>query len=230
MYYSDAIIAKMASDKDLAMRLDSAVSGVKNQIFEQASRMQDGATRIAYYTSCFTDNYQDVCSKLKNEDVRFFEALYQLVKDRKIISDLIQVYVELILKNKTDQQLEHIKRLLMKMSVNISTSSLTTQSFTLGVTMAICLGSNVSSSIVAKVSKVSGLAVAGLGIYGYIQEAAESAEKLQVMYPAYYNALYMRKLEMMYFLVEPIFLKARLYTERVSSDNEIANAIARMVR
>ena len=230
MYYSDAIIDKMASDKDLAMRLDSAVSGVKNQIFEQASRMQDGATRIAFYSSCFTDNYQDVCSRLKSEDVRFFEALYQLVKDRKIISALIQVYVELILKNKTVQQLENIKRLLMKMSVNISTSSLTTQSFTLGVTTAICLGSNVSSSIVAKVSKVSGVAVASLGVYGYIQKAAESAERLQAMHPAYYNALYMRKLEMMYFLVEPIFLKAGLYMERISSDNEIANLIVRLVR
>ena len=50
------------------------------------------------------------------------------------------------------------------------------------------------------------------------------------MHPAYYNALYMRKLEMMYFLVEPIFLKAGLYMERISSDNEIANLIVRLVR
>lgn len=230
MYYSNAIIDKIASDKNLAMKLDSAVSGVKNQIVEQASRIQDGATRVAYYTSCFTENYQDVCSKLKSEDVRFFEALNQLFKGRKIISDLINVYVELILKNKTYQQLEHIKRLLMKMDVNIITSSLTTQSFTLGVTMAICLGSNISSNIVAKISKVSGVAVAGLGLYGYIQEAAESAERLQVMHPIYYNALYMRKLEMMYFLVEPVFLNAHVYTETIFSDNEIANTIARMVR
>lgn len=105
MYYSDAIISKMASDKILAKKLEHAIFGVKEQLIEQASRIQDGATRMAYYTSCFTDNYQDVCSKLKSEDVRFFEAFYQLVKDRRMISDLIQIYVELLLKNKTPQQL-----------------------------------------------------------------------------------------------------------------------------
>lgn len=116
------------------------------------------------------------------------------------------------------------------MSVNISTSSLTTQSFALGVTMALCLGSNVSTGIVRKVSKVSGLSVAAIGLYGYIQEAAESAERLQVMCPAYYQALYMRKLEMMYFLVEPMFMKAHSFMANLSSDDDVANAIFRMVR
>ncbi|MDF7680378.1 hypothetical protein PT300_07160 [Enterobacteriaceae bacterium ESL0689] len=230
MYYSDAIISKMASDKILARKLENALSGVKEQLIEQAARIQDGATRMAYYTSCFTDNYQDVCSKLKNEDVRFFEAFYQLVKDRRMISEFIQIYVELLLKNRTTQQLEHIKRLLMKMSVNISTSSLTTQSFALGVTMAICLGSNVSTGIVRKISKVSGLSIAAIGLYGYIQEAAESAERLQIMCPVYYQALYMRKLEIMYFLVEPMFMKAHSFITNLSSDDDVANAIFRMIR
>ncbi|ATA22107.1 hypothetical protein EDC48_110111 [Gibbsiella quercinecans] len=230
MYYSEAIISKMASDKILAGKLADALSGVKEQVIEQASRIQDGATRMLYYMSCFTDNYQDVCSRLKSEDTRFFEAFYQLVKDRRVISELIHIYVELLLKNRTQQQLEYINRLLMKMSVNISTSSLTTQSFSLGVTMAICLGSNVSTGIVRKVGKVSGLSVAAIALYGYIPEAVESAERLRLMCPAYYQALYMRKLEMMYFLVEPTFMKARSFKVTPSSDEDIVNAIARMVR
>lgn len=100
MYYSDAIISKMTSDKILARKLEHALSGVREQVIEQAGRIQDGATRMAYYTSCFTDNYQDVCSKLKSEDVRFFEAFYQRVKDRKMILTLIQIYVELLVKTK----------------------------------------------------------------------------------------------------------------------------------
>lgn len=230
MYYSDAIVSKMASDKALARRLENALSGVHDQVIEQASRIQDGATRMSYYASCFTDNYQDVCSKLKNEDVRFFEAFYQLVKDRKVISDMIQIYVEILLKNRTPQQLDFIKRLLMKMSVNISTSSLTTQSFAIGITTAICLGSNINIGIVRKIGRVSGLAVAGVSFYGYIQEAAESAERLQVVNPIYYHALYMRKLEMMYFLVEPVFVKAQSHMVNLSSDYDVANAIARMAR
>lgn len=118
----------------------------------------------------------------------------------------------------------------MKMNVNISTSSLTTQSFALGATMAICLGSNVSSGIFRKVSKVSGLSIAAIGLYGYIQQTADSAERLQIMCPAYYQALYMRKLEMMYFLVEPMFMKAHLFITNLLSENDIANAIYRLAR
>lgn len=230
MYYSDAIITKIASDKVLTRKLENALSGVKEQVVEQAGRIQDSATRLIYYTSCFTDNYQDVCARLKSEDVRFLKGLYQLAKERRIISTLIQIYVELIFKNKTSQQLEYIKRLLSKMSVYISTSTLTTQSFALGITMAICLGANISTGIVRKVGKVSGLAAAGLGAYSYIQEAAESVERLQIMCPAYYQALYMRNLEMMYFLVEPIFMKAQAFIANLSSDDDVANVISRMVR
>lgn len=230
MYYSEGIMSKMASDKILALKLESALTGVKEQVIEQASRIQDGAIRMAYYTSCFTDNYQDVCTKLKAEDVRFFEGLYQLFKDRKIISQLILIYVELLLKNKSQQQLESIKQFLIRMNVNISISSLTTQSFALAVTMSICLGSNMSTGIVSKTANVSSLAGMALGGYGYIQQAADSAERLLTMSPAYYTALYMRKLEMMYFLVEPIFIKARLFNSNILSEHDIANAIASLVR
>lgn len=230
MYYSEAIMSKMASDKILALKLESALSGVKQQVIEQASRIQDGATRMAYYTSCFTDNYQDVCTKLKEEDVRFFEGLYQLFKDRKIISELILIYVELLLKNKNQQQLELIKKFLIRMNVNISVSSLSTQSFALAVTMSICLSSNMSAGIVRKVGNVSGLAGMALGSYGYIQQAADSAERLLAMSPAYHLALYMRKLEMMYFLVEPMFIKARVFISNILSEHDIANAIASVVR
>lgn len=73
MYYSNAILTKMASDKILARKLEDAISGVKDQATDQLGRLQGGATRIAWHLSCFTDNYQDVCSRLKTEDVRFFE-------------------------------------------------------------------------------------------------------------------------------------------------------------
>ena len=41
MYYSEAIMSKMASDKILALKLESALSGVKQQVIEQASRIQE---------------------------------------------------------------------------------------------------------------------------------------------------------------------------------------------
>lgn len=230
MYHSDFIINKLANDEILAKKLDAAVSGVKEQILDQSHRIQDGATRLVYYTSCFTENYQDVCAKLKREDVRFLESLQQLIKDRRIISDMIQIYVESLIKNRNQSQLHYIQRTLMKASVNISTSSLTTQSFALGITTSICLGFNIHTSFSQKIGKVSALAATGIGFYGYVQEAAESAERLQVLSPAYYYALYMRKLEMMYFLVEPLFMKAHSFSTNLTSDDEVAKTIIYMVR
>lgn len=80
MYYCDAIVSKMASDKALARRLENALSGVHDQVIEQASRIQDGATRMSYYASCFTDNYQDVCSKLKTKMFDFLKLSINWLK------------------------------------------------------------------------------------------------------------------------------------------------------
>ncbi|WP_279022804.1 hypothetical protein [Gibbsiella quercinecans] len=38
MYYSEAIISKMASDKILVRKLTDALSGVKEQVIEQATK------------------------------------------------------------------------------------------------------------------------------------------------------------------------------------------------
>jgi hypothetical protein len=75
MYYSKEIIERIGSDKDLALRLDRAVAGVKDGAIEYLNNLGDATTRLLYYTSCFTDNYQDVCKQLRSEDKRFFLVL-----------------------------------------------------------------------------------------------------------------------------------------------------------
>ncbi|HAT1619821.1 TPA: hypothetical protein I8Y04_001490 [Raoultella planticola] len=66
--------------------------------------------------------------------------------------------------------------------------------------------------------------------YGLVQKAADSACRLHVQYPAYYSALYMQQLEMMYFLIEPLFDRAGALEAQWSSDSGIANIITRMIR
>ncbi|ATA25811.1 hypothetical protein BIY26_14870 [Brenneria goodwinii] len=230
MYHSDLIIRDMQAGKLMALQLEKALSGVKVQVLEQADKIGDGATRLLYYLSCYTDNYQDICAKLKVEDIRFFDGLQQLIKDRNIILEMFKVYIELLFENKTPQQLEYIKRLLMKANVYISTSTLTNQAFALGITMAICLGFNVSMHIRSRVGSVSGAAAGGLGIYGIIQDAADSAQRLQMMSSVYYQALYLRNLEMMYFLIEPIFIKSSAFKTNILSDDDVAKTIINMVK
>jgi hypothetical protein len=64
MNYSDDIINRIGSDKNLAIRLDKAMAGVKDGFVEYVNNLGDGATRLLYYTSCFTENYTDVCERL----------------------------------------------------------------------------------------------------------------------------------------------------------------------
>lgn len=230
MYYSDSIIRKMQAEKLMALQLDKAVSGAGEQVLETAARIKDGATRAIYYASCFTNNYQDVCAKLKSEDVRFGEGLYQLFRERRIVYDLIDVYFREMFQHKTQQQLEFIKWRLFKLGINISTSSLTADSLTLGVTTTVCLSLGFSPMVVGRVRALAGGAVGAAGLYGYVQQAAESADRLKLWGPKYYHSLYLRKLEMMYFIVEPVFVKARVFEDTYLTDEAIVDIISRMVR
>lgn len=224
MYHSDLIINGIDANKQMALQLDKALSGVKDQALEQASKIGDGATRLLYYISCFTDNYQDVCARLKEEDLRFLDGIAQLVTKRDIIYRMVHIYFEEIFRLKTRSQLEAIQSSLLRAGVVISASTLNNQAFVIGITTTVCLGISFNASIIKWTSKTSALAVTGLGLYGTVQHASESAERLRRMAPMYYHALYLQKLEMMYFLVEPVFMKARAF------DNNVIDTIINMVK
>ncbi len=100
MYFSDSIITSLQAEKILALKLDKALAGVKNNVTSTLKQIGNGVTRASYYTSCFTDNYQDVCAKLKHDDIRFVSGLIQLYKDRDIIFEMIRLYIEVHFKKK----------------------------------------------------------------------------------------------------------------------------------
>lgn len=102
MYYSEEIIKQPGTDKELAVRLDKALIGVKEGVQYYVNGLGDATTRLLYYTSCLTENYQDVCKKLGSEDVRFICALYELVKHRNVMFRMLNIYIETLLKNKSD--------------------------------------------------------------------------------------------------------------------------------
>ncbi|MBD9662043.1 MULTISPECIES: hypothetical protein [Pantoea] len=224
MYHSDLILKGIKADELMASQLEKALIGVKDQVLQQASKIGDGATRLVYYTSCFTDNYQDVCAKLKEEDLRFLDGIAEVVKRRDIIFRLVHIYFEGIFRFKTREQLSAINSGLLKAGVIISSNTLNNQTFVIGITTAVCLGIGFNSSIVAWTGKTAALTVTGLGLYGIVQQAADSAERLRLQAPMYYQALHMQRLEMMYFLVEPTFMKAQAF------ESDITNAIINMVK
>ena len=120
MYYSKSIIEKIGSDKELALRLDRAVAGVRDGAIEYLNNLGDATTRLLYYSSCFTDNYQDVCKRLGNEDLRFLAGVAQLVKHRDVIFRMVRIYIETMLQNKSNSQRKSILERLIPFTTNYS--------------------------------------------------------------------------------------------------------------
>lgn len=230
MYYSNEVISYLQANKILALKLDHALTGVGKAVSNQIETIGAGATRALYYTSCFTDEYQDVCQKQKTEDIRFKNGVIYLLRHGNVAYDMLKIYFEEIFKYKTPDQLERIKQMLMAVNIHIAASSLTNAGFALATASFVAAGMNLSLELSALAGRRAGGVVGAIGIYGVVQKAADSAHRLHVQYPAYYSALYMQQLEMMYFLIEPLFERAEAFKAQWASDDGIADIITRMIR
>lgn len=122
--------------------------------------------------------------------------------------NMLQIYFEEIFKNKTSDQLEYIKQRLMAVNVHVAAVTLTGAGFTLAVASYVRLGLNLSLELSAIAGTWASRGIALIGFYGVVQKAADSAYRLHIQFPAYYSALYAQGLEMLYFLIEPIFHRA----------------------
>ncbi|WP_407214202.1 hypothetical protein [Enterobacter kobei] len=194
MYYSETIIKKIGTDKELAVRLDKALAGVKEGVVDYLNGLEDGITRLLYYTSCLTDNYQDVCNKLSSEDKRFLFSLYELIKHRDVIFRMIKVYIETLLKNKSEVEKKTILEKLTPFTTNYSIKYISRNGLIYAVAAYICYGNNmnlaVQNALMKKTGSRVGVVIGGLNLYGLVQHAAESADNLKNFCPLFYNALY----------------------------------------
>lgn len=230
MYYSNEVISYLQANKILALKLDHALTGVGKAVSNQIETIGAGATRALYYTSCFTDEYQDVCQRQKTEDIRFAKSLYHILRREDVVYDMLKIYFEEIFRYKTSDQIEHIKQMLMAVNIHIAASSLTNTGFALAAAASVVVGMNLSLEVSALVGGWASRGIASVGIYGVVQKAVDSAHRLSFTYPAYYTALYAQELEMMYFLTESLFLRAEAFKAQWASDDGIAGIITRMIR
>ncbi|MEB6380390.1 hypothetical protein MXM41_15835 [Leclercia adecarboxylata] len=228
MNYNNDVISYLQANNILALKLDRALTGVREAVSTQVETIGAGAKRALYYTSCFTDDYQDVCRNQKNEDDRFANGVVQVFQNNDIACEMLRIYFNDIFQYKTSEQLENIKRKLMAVNVHIAANALTSAGFALAVAYCVAIGMNLSLEMSASVGGKAGGVVAVVGMYGVVQKAADSAQRLKYIYPAYYAALYSRELEMMYFLVEPLFERAGAFSHS-TSDSDIADIITKMI-
>ena len=230
MYYSDSLITSIDAHKILALKLEHALTGVKDEVLKQAQLIDDGATRLSYQLSCFTENYQDVCLRLRKEDSRFLIGIVQLIKHRDVIYKMLYIYIKSLLTNKSEKRIHNIQKNLMRLGVSISSSMLSSQAFIYSATIAICSSVHTNIWMKEKITSFSTYAVLGLKAYGIVEQASRSASYLKNYNAYYYNLLYQEELEMMFFLIEPIIMRSPVLNQAYASDNDIAYAISRMIK
>ncbi len=90
MFYRNEVISYLQTNKILALKLDRALTGVEKAVSNQIESIGVGAMRMLYYTSCFTDEYQDVCQQQKNEDLRFKQGVIHLLRHGNLVYDLLK--------------------------------------------------------------------------------------------------------------------------------------------
>ncbi|QKJ87154.1 hypothetical protein PMPD1_2209 [Paramixta manurensis] len=234
MYYSRQVADKLQADRILALQLEKALSGVKDGVVDNLKRMEGGVTRASWYLSCFTENYQDVCSRLKREDYRFGKAIVRLLKGDKVIYLMILLFVNLMLAGRSVQDLRIIQTKLLSLGVNISNSFLTSQALSAALTTSISFSLNFRTKFIGNLNRVSSFGVFLSSTYGYIQKASESARRLSHTNPEYYRVLYQNDVEMLYFIIEPAIvpklLLNKVFHPKQLSPEEIAQAFAELAR
>ena len=63
MHYNNEVIKYLQANKIISLKLERVLTGVGEAVSNQIEIIGFGAKRALYYTSCFTDEYQDVCQK-----------------------------------------------------------------------------------------------------------------------------------------------------------------------
>lgn len=101
MFYNDKIIKYLQSNHILALKIDNAVSDVGRAVSNQIETIRGGAQRVLYYTSCFTDDYQDVCMRQKSEHASFVKGIILLIQKNDVVKQMIKLYFDTIFNYKT---------------------------------------------------------------------------------------------------------------------------------
>jgi hypothetical protein len=223
---------KTESDNTLALSLEHSFRGIGEVAEDTVNTIGEGLKRLTWRTSYFFDGYQDVNQQINSEDYRFFLAVKQVVKNKNIITLMINIYIKLLLENKDGKSLERITRRVSSLSSTISSVQLTQKTIVFAIQHQIVIALFKNEATRKRMSMVSNVTLTLARLYGYIEEAATAANNLKRESPIYYRELYSLEIEMLYFIIKPILApvissigKERSETEIVEILNKIFNGV-----
>ncbi|NHB94000.1 hypothetical protein [Photorhabdus cinerea] len=232
-YIEHYIRMKLEADRILALRLEKAVDGVREVAEDTVNTMEDGFDRFVRRGSYFFDGYRDINDKINSEDERFISAVWSMVKGRNVIKEITKVFSEELLKNQGDEDKERIYIKLVEKSLNFSSTFVASR--TAKNSIATAVAEVIYQSLIMNVIIREGIRRYGNVIltafqsYGLFEKAAVSADKLKREHPYFYWVLYSKRLEMLYFLVEPGLSKGVGLIGTKSSEDDIVSTIIKVI-
>ncbi|MDE1492528.1 hypothetical protein [Xenorhabdus bovienii] len=205
---------------DLAFRLEKAVDGVRDVAEDTVHTIGKGGQRLLWRTSYFFDGYENVNQRINREDWRMILALKSVfsggVLNNNVIRKISNIYINKLLEphandepflNKLHEKLYTSSSKIAYFSSKMATSKLTKDAIMSAITESVYVAI-VNKSFVREGFRKLGMAITLLfQLYGYVDKASISASKLKRECPILYWSLYADKLEMLYFIFEPLFKK-----------------------
>ncbi|ETS31449.1 hypothetical protein BB987_14270 [Photorhabdus temperata] len=224
---------KLEADRILALRAEKAVDGVREVAEDTVNTMEGGFNRLVRRGSYFFDDYRDVNEQINSEDGRFFSALWSVTKGRNPIKEITEVFSKELLKNQSDEAKKRIYTKLVEKLLEISSTfvaSRTTKNSISTAVAEIIYQSLIMNMIIREgIKKYGNIILTAFQSYGLFEKAAVSADKLKREHPYFYWALYSKKLEMLYFLVEPALSKGVGLIGTKSSEDDIVSTIVKVI-
>ncbi|MQL49877.1 hypothetical protein GEA64_18770 [Photorhabdus khanii] len=229
-YIEHYIKMTQEANRVLALKAEEVGSELKDVAEDTVDTIGMGVKRLTWRTSYFFDGYRDVYDQIHHEDKRMASAIWNIVKQRKnVILEITQLFVDELLKEQNEKARERIYLELLKFSTKFATSKAT--KFAISIAIAEVLYQSLIINVVVRnnVRKYANYSLAAFQIYGDVEKAAVSADKLKRECPLFYWVLYSKKLEMLYFLVEPALSKGVPLIGKKCNENDIVSAFIEMM-
>ncbi|CDH24098.1 hypothetical protein [Xenorhabdus bovienii] len=218
-----------------ALKLERAVEDTIELGEEVVETIGLGMRRTLWRTSYFFDDYKDVYERIIEEDQRMALNLNNLKnkESRNFIFKIIETYVEEIFKKNEEREKERIYGLILKFSSKVAVGKSIKLSVSYVIAEAIYFNV-IKSAIVKSIAKRFMSGFLNLAqVYGYYEKSSMAANRLKIQSPQLYWALYFKKLEMLYFIVEPELEKGLYlidgFNKKQINDEEVARVLAEMI-
>ncbi|UEM40191.1 hypothetical protein [Pectobacterium aquaticum] len=224
MQASEYLKYKMESEKVLATHLDDITKKLKSNSISLTTDLYSGMERTSWYSSCLFEKYNDVCQELQYEDSRMVSAIKEVFKRDDVILDMVKIYIDNLMKDfDENKQKKKIAKAVLGVASEFSTNRAIKESISYALAKFISTTLNFQTSLRRTINQTSYWAITVTAFYGKVQKAAMSARHLRDINPALYALFYSQKLEMLYFLIEPILSPYNLTNHK--SEEEIINLI-----